>query len=404
MKLKNSQNTALYIFFFSINFEVWDPLNTGGSFSISKLTGFLYFATLLPQIEFFLKKKGYIRFLRPLWIFFIYLTLISFLNINSLSSSYFNFSIFQNIVLFVLLINHARRTPGILQKAFFSFALGSFALSVFFILNIGVTYDLGRIRLFGDNENEIGLRMCVSLIYLLFLITKDPLKFGKKKYSLIFLLPSMLSLLVATGSRVAFISFALCFLAGLAFIKTRMVHTKIMILVAGIIIGILIMNYVLSSEILYQRLVNSVEEQDLSDRNIIWKTLIPLIRDNVFFGVGIPGYEMYCFKVFGRIISPHNVIIEVLCYTGIIGLTSYLWLLYKIGQVSWQRYKLNGNLIQLILLIPVLGMILSGQQLMSKISWVLFAFAVSRSIPAIPFSKSRNRITHKQVVKFQQDN
>jgi len=404
VKLKNFQNTALYIFFFSINFEVWDPLNTGGSFSISKLTGFLYFATLLPQIEFFLKGKGYLRFLRPLWFFFIYLTLISFLNINSLSSSYFSFSIFQNIILFVLLINHARKIPGILQKAFFSFALGSFILSVLFSLNIGVTYDLGRIRLFGDNENEIGLRMSVSLIYLLFLITKDPFKFRKKKYFLILLLPSMLSLLVATGSRVAFISFALCFLAGLALIKTRTIHTKILILVVGIIIGILIMNYVLSSEILYQRLVASIKEQDLSDRNIIWQTLIPLINNNVFFGVGLTGYELYCFKVFGRIISPHNVIIEVLCYTGIIGLLSYSWLLYKIAQVSWQKYRLNGDLIQLILLIPVLGMILSGQQLMSKISWVLLAFAISRSIPSIPFPKTKIRIIHKQFVRFQQDN
>src|SRR5690606_9970615 len=112
----------------------------------------------------------------------------------------------------------------------------------------------------------------------------------------------------------------------------------------GIIIGILIMNYVLSSEILYQRLVASIKEQDLSDRNIIWQTLIPLINNNVFFGVGLTGYELYCFKVFGRIISPHNVIIEVLCYTGIIGLLSYSWLLYKIAQVSWQKYRLNGDL------------------------------------------------------------
>ena len=369
----------LYIFFFSINFEVWDPFNTGGNFSISKLVGYLYIMTILPQIRFFLSGKGYSSFMRPLWVFFGYITIISFLNINYFDYSFFSFSIFQNIILLILLVNHAKKVPGTLQKGFIAFALGSATVALLFTAGIGITHDLGRIRIFGDNENAIGIRMCISIIFLSFLIIQNPLELSNKRFLLLILIPFMFLLLIATGSRVAFISFSLCFLAGMVLIKTRRANSKILILGLGLIIGFFIINYVLSSSILYDRLINSVQERDLSDRNIIWKSLIPLIRDNPIFGVGTTGYSLYSYKVFGRVISPHNVLIEVLCYTGIIGLLIYVYFLFKILLLSWKKYRLNGNPIQLLLLIPVLGLILSGQLLTSKIGWILFAFAIGRT-------------------------
>ena len=373
------QNLTLYLFFFSINFEVWDPFTTGGNFSISKLVGYLYIITILPQIGFFLSGKRLGSFLRPLWIFFIYLTIISFLNINSFDVSYFNFSIFQNIILLIVLVNHAKKVPGIIQKGFIGFALGSATIALLFTAGIGITHDLGRIRIFGDNENAIGIRMCISIIFLSFLVIQNPLQLSKKRFLLFFLIPSMFLLLIATGSRVAFISFSLCFLSGLVLIKPQRANSKILIFALGLMIAFLLINYVLSSSILYDRLINSVQERDLSDRNIIWKSLIPLIKANPIFGVGTTGYSLYSYKIFGKVISPHDVLIEVLCYAGIIGLLIYLYFLYKILHVSWKKYRLNGNAIQVLLLIPVLGLILSGQLLTTKIGWVLFAFAIGRT-------------------------
>ena len=49
--IKQVQRFALYLFFFSINFEVWDPFNTDGFFSVSKLTGLIYLFTIIPQIR-----------------------------------------------------------------------------------------------------------------------------------------------------------------------------------------------------------------------------------------------------------------------------------------------------------------------------------------------------------------
>ena len=59
---KKVQRLALYLLIFSVNFEAWDPLNTNGFFSISKLFGFIYLVTILPSLKEFLNVKsiGYV--------------------------------------------------------------------------------------------------------------------------------------------------------------------------------------------------------------------------------------------------------------------------------------------------------------------------------------------------------
>ncbi|MEO6133691.1 MAG: O-antigen ligase family protein [Ginsengibacter sp.] len=376
MKLKSIQRFTLYVFLFSINFEVWDPFNTGGNFSVSKLTGFLYFVSLIPELGSYLKFKKFKNFLMPISLFFLLLTVVSFLHINSISSEYFNFSVFQNIVLLVLLVNHARKDPGVLKKAMMSFAMGSVAMAFFFYLGIGISIEEGRISLFGDNENAIGIRMCISMVFVSFFIIQNPLKLGYIRILLFFSIPVMLSLLVATGSRVAIISFSLCFVVGLILIKTRRVYTKLLIFLIGLVLGIYLYDFILSSNVLAQRLLNSAESHNLAGRDIIWKKLIPLIENNPVFGVGVTGYKMYTKKVFGEFTSPHNVILEVLCYTGFVGLLVYITFLFRVFKASIFDYKMNGSLSQLLLLIPILGLLLSGQVLVTKIGWVLFAFVI----------------------------
>jgi O-antigen ligase len=83
-------------------------------------------------------------------------------------------------------------------------------------------------------------------------------------------------------------------------------------------------------------------------------------------------------NITGAFYSPHNVILEVLSYTGITGLFFYVLFLYRIFKISLKKYKKDGSLLQLLLLIPILGLLLSGQLLAVKIGYVIFAFCVSR--------------------------
>lgn len=376
MNLDKIQRWALYLFFFSINFEVWDPFNTGGFFSVSKLTGIIYLLTVIPHYkQFFL--TSYIKpVIVPIWIFFGWLTIISFLNINSVSSSFFDFSIFQNIILMWILINHERKTPNILTRGLLSFAFGSIALSILYNFGIGVVYDFGgRVSLFGDNENIIGMRMSISIIILLITIVQNPLHLKKIRFIFIAALPLMLKLMAESGSRVAFISFVVMFLMGTLLIKTKKSWYKIGVLILGVVVFFIIIQYILQSEVLLTRLIKSFEEGDLAGRDVIWQNIIPLIKANPILGVGQTGYAAYTQQVFYGPRSPHNVIIEVMSYTGLVGLMIYLLFVFRSFMFGWKAYKFKRGILPLLLLIPMAGYLLSGQILTNKIGWVIFGYA-----------------------------
>lgn len=378
MKIFKIRRILLYIFFFCINFEIWDPFQSG-IFSISKFFGILYFLSIAPDIFYFLslKKKGY--FFIPLLCFFLILTINSFININLISSYFFDFSLFQNILLLVILINHARKDNLVLEKAMLSFAMGSLVFALFYFANIGVEYDGGRVSVFGDNENSIGIRMCISIIYLFYITLNNPLKFGKIRWLFLLSIPFMVGLMGATASRVSFISFILCFSCFTFMYKTRKFYIKLLILLNGCIIGFFLINYILSSELMYNRLINSAEEHDLAGRDEIWKSVLPIISDNPSFGLGITGYSLFTYKIYGKFASPHNVFIEILCYTGVFGFIAFLFFLLIVVQKSYEKFKYDKSVIYLILLIPIFGLILSGQILDTKISWVIFAFGLSET-------------------------
>jgi len=378
--IKQIQRITLYLFFFSINFEVWDPFNTNGFFSISKLTGFIYLLTIIPQIHAFNRTDTIKPILLPIWFFFAILTLVSLINVNIISYGFLDFTIFQNIFLFWFLINHERKDPLVLEKGLLSFSLGSVALVLLFYAGIGIEYNGGRVSIFGDNQNTIGLRMSISMAILILTTAQNKLKLGKTRYLLLLPIPIMLLLMGETGSRVAFISFALIFVTGVVLFKSKRIWGKISTFSIGSIALIYSWVFLVQSETLAQRLLRSYEEGDLAGRDVIWKGLYPIIEDNPMLGVGKTGYDYITNINFGRWVSPHNVILEVLCYTGVIGLIIYLLFLFRVLKKGYQNYKTEGLLLPLLLIIPVLGMLVSGQILGVKIGWVIFAYIVGSSV------------------------
>ena len=158
--MKSLRRLAHFVFFFSINFEVWDPLNTNGLFSIAKLTGYIYLITMLPELFSFITKKENRAFINPLILYFAILTVVNLFNIDASLSNFFNLTIFQNIVLFYILINHEQEDPNIFEKGMLSFAMGSFVLAILYNMGIGVEIsENGQVSIFDDNQNSIGLEL-----------------------------------------------------------------------------------------------------------------------------------------------------------------------------------------------------------------------------------------------------
>lgn len=365
---------ALYLYLFSLNFEVWDPLYTDGHFSISKLTAMIYFALSVPAILKY-RISGEMRpIVNTILIYFSLLLFMNALNAESFKDQILDNTILQNIVLFWILINHEQLRPLVLEKGMLAFALGSTALAILFYNGIGIEYTDGRVSIFGDNENVIGQRMCISLVIVFLAVFQNRLGFGKHRYLLLLSVPVMLGLLVASGSRLAIVSFILVFAIGVGLMKTKSVFSKLGVYTLGF--GLLtIIGYIAwQNEILQERLLLSLQQGDLSNRDFIWENILPIVENHPFFGVGESGYISYCLDVFGRSMSPHSVIMELLCFTGAVGLLIYLLFIYRIFRRSFRSYLQTGMMLPMLLIVIVVGMLLGSHILELKLGWAVLAY------------------------------
>lgn len=372
------QRIALYLYMFSIHFEVYD-LTGMGILSVTKIVAFIYMLSIIPDFKFFIDLRNIRQFVNPAFLLFILMVIMSLININSVSSSFFDFTLMLNIFLFWVMINHERRDSGILDKSLYAFVFGSLTLTLLYTFNIGISYESDRITIFDDNQNSVAIKISISIIILLFFGIQ---KLIDKKIILgiiaLIPIPTMLSLMFETGSRKASIGLALAFVIGVLFLKTKNVMYKVLIIFLAFIGSVYMINLMMDYDIIFNRLERTAEQQDYGGRDEIWRNVFPLIIDNPIVGVGQTGYEMYSMGVFGNIRSPHNVLLEVLAYTGLIGLFIYLYLLYQVTWQGFKYYKIKGQILPLLLLIPMYGSILGGQALGNKLLWAIFAFAASR--------------------------
>ncbi|MFA7686568.1 MAG: O-antigen ligase family protein [Moheibacter sp.] len=295
-KASKLQNFLLYLFFFSLNFEIWDPLNTNGNFSVAKFTGFLYAFSLIPKLQyFFTTHKSIIIYARMLLILYVFICIMNFINMNYFSSDFLFFSFFQNILLFLLVISHERLSPGVLEKGFIVFFFGSLVLAACFYLGIGLEVNIeGRVSLFGDNENIIGVRMVVSALMLTHILLKYRNKVSKFIYTILPLayIP-LVTLTLNTGSRLSFISLFLGISVIFILYKNRGTFSKILILGIGVIAAVFLFEIAMESEVLGARLAKTGEEGNLAGRDNIWLAILPLIENNWILGVGRTGYIEY---------------------------------------------------------------------------------------------------------------
>jgi len=305
------------------------------------------------------------------------LTSVSLLYLNAYSYDFFDFTILLNILLFWVLVNHERLDHGVLLKGMFSFSLGAVLLAFLYNSGIGIEYNGGRVSVFGDNENAIAVRLSVACLILIYLVLSDDLLIKNWRYLLLLPIPIMLTFMFETGSRKAFISFVLAFFIGILFYKVKVGWHKIFILIAAIVASVYFFKFFLVTDVLYNRMQSLREEVDLGGREELWTRIVPFIQDNIIWGRGKTGYHKFSIQTFGVIKSPHNVLLEVLAYTGIIGFLMFFYFIVKSTWQSYLSYKRTGFLLPFLLLIPCWGLIFGGQALDWKLFWATFAFAVS---------------------------
>jgi O-antigen ligase len=367
---------AVYAFFFSLNFESLDLFGLGIDYLASKITivGLLLVSLLNLRSTL---RVSYLRLslYMPLLVFFILLTIMNYLNRTADFKEYFNMPLFLNILIFVILSNLSIKYPDVILKGFLALTLGTFILSVLFTFGVGVeqTPD-DRFTIFNDNPNYVGIRSSIALLTLIYVIFYNKLKLGKNRFWFLLLFPTLILLLISTGSRVSFISLVLGIIIFIFPVTNKISLNRLIITLVSIAAFIFVWIFYLKDSVIIERLNNFLFKGDLANRDLIWDHVIKILKNKPLFGVGKTGYDSAITQVMGSVASPHNLILELLSNTGIIGLLVFLLFLLQIIWFAIKSYFDDKDIMSFIFLIPIIGLVLIGQILDQKVAWILFSF------------------------------
>ncbi|KSA14305.1 O-antigen ligase family protein [Maribacter dokdonensis] len=395
--LKRVNNYALYLLIFSITFEKWDPLNTAGSLSVAFIVSIIYISSWIPFLKTNLNLFIFRKYTSLLVLFIITGLLSTSLRPEHLIdiSQAYNFRVLLLIFLMLLITNHLYNKPELIKIAFNTYLLSIIVMFVLFTLGIGVTFFQGRVLIFKENPNIIGIKAIMALIVVLGRLFSGPFSTKKLFNPFNLVIPASITLILASGSRGAFLSIFIGFILILAFKKMTPLK-KISIFVIGIFLSGLLYNLVLqSNELLQKRLENSLESGDIG-RNELWEGAFEIFQKHPIIGVGFTGIFPEMYKHTGHFLYPHNIFLYVLVTTGVIGFLFYILFIYRVFLGLYNSYKETRNVTYLILFFMiVINLMKVGGGINMMLFWFFFALLLSSALVVNnPVSKNNSIKVH----------
>lgn len=153
----------------------------------------------------------------------------------------------------------------------------------------------------------------------------------------------ILSAIIATGSRGAMIAVAA--IIGVKLLSER----KYFLLIS---LSVLTVLGLMSLAVIYPRFALE-SAMDGSGRTNIWIVMMSMIQDNFFTGVGVSGirgvYDVYAMSsgvgmTVGHQRDAHNAYLEIFAELGIVGILSYLYIIYRSFALNYKQRLRNVNL------------------------------------------------------------
>ncbi len=356
-------------------------------FSLGLVSSAIYFLAMLGQVgKWNILGSRYGGFLWNIPLYVLLLFIMNLVNYCGYNTPIFPFSTFMCFVLMGFLLAHGLYDRKALSYCLYGLAFGGILMAVFFALKIGVEIDENmRLVMFGENSNALGIYMGLSsMVILNDFILNDELGLGRWRLLFIFAFIPIVGLLVATASRTAFFIFALSVIIIIAFYPEKSIFRKIAFMAFGIGCCVLMVSLLENSDsLIWQRLTSTIEEKNTSGRTEITEALIPYVFESPIWGYGVTGYVDVAKEALNHIsiidgvyygFSPHNVIVEVLLYTGVIGLVMWLAVWWNIGKEAFIMFRRKRILMPVLMCIPILACVLSGQILSAKWAFILYAY------------------------------
>lgn len=368
---------TLLLFVFSTNFEMVNLIQGSGQLSVGRITGYLYILMfMLSGYKISFNRERNTIYLLFSLLFIILLS--SALHLNIVSSTVMDLSLLQNVVLYFMLLIHEKYDPGILDKSILYLVIGTVILSTLFLFGIGVERSTGseeRLSLLGDNENMIGVRMVVGIMAIIYYINNSKNKVTIINIIGILSVGLMTMVMRETASRTAAISYVIVLFLLMYFHlrSDKGINKYVYVLSFALIVSLLAIPFLMDSDTLVTRLTKA-KEGNFANREVLWQALLPAVYDSPYIGYGVSGFAMVSWQKLGAVGSPHNVFLEVLLYSGFIGLTIFLIFNINVLINSYQYYKKEGKYLGLLMMVPYLGMLIVGHTLVKKIMWIILAY------------------------------
>ena len=393
--MKRTGNILAFLLGMSVSFNTLALQGLGRAWSAGLIVSVIFmlyslqYAKCLPIL--------FRRFKWAFWLpccFFLLVFFVNFAHSESAAHmSLFPSTMFMCWGLFILVMADGLVNKNHPQMILNGLAIGTIILSVLFLNQIGIEVNLTRegerFSMFGSNENVLGIFQSIGIAIVAYsFIIRDCFHLHRWRFVFIAALILQVSMLVATGSRTAFVILVLQALA-ISFVSLRTSKhnwVRMTIVVMGVLTLYWGVNSLVESDsVLSERIASTVSESDTGGRSDIWIRLLPYVGENPFFGVGETGYLLVSMEAIGRTyvaqdgmhvgFSPHNVALELLVKYGFVGFSLFLtfWL-----KTFWMAYRQDrcGNSLALILVIPLVMVIMSGQMLSEKYAWLIYAYMI----------------------------
>ena len=169
--------------------------------SIPKACALLYLFLIAPSLQYFISISKIKPLIFSLLLFWLLLTVVNIFNMRNVTLDFLNPQIFQHIILFWIITNHGILRPRVIEKGMLIIATGTIFLSLSYYFGIGVEvsstelFNQGRVRVFGDNENMIGIRICTALIILFITLYSNKLNIKWERYLYLLFFPILFYLI-----------------------------------------------------------------------------------------------------------------------------------------------------------------------------------------------------------------
>lgn len=230
----------------------------------------------------------------------------------------------------------------------------------------GNARGLYRVSAYG-NPNENSFMLCYALIFS-YLIDKT-----KYRLPSIILTAYAVFAIMANGSRMGIILFIIA-VTTFCVQLWREKKKKFVITLIPIIYGFgiyILANLPVATLIRILGITDDIEEGHLAGRNDIWESAINMLKYNPkwsVLGCGWGTFPTAIKKFCGEAIGAHNFYLDLLCTTGIVGLSIIIVYLWKLFQRIKRTY--NVTIINyMMLIIPLISMISTNWQ--SRRWWFL---------------------------------